>query len=555
MPVVSEAIDLSRVRKPAFFNAIEDLFLKGAVNETTCEIGRINEFDTSYFAVLINLAGTILKLIPTRDMGWENDKQGDRPKEFDEWVKELAEGLLELITALIVAVGDFLKSLAEAAVEAGLKFVQVIVAAVIWLIELILKEALLAFIYLIFALFIAGMTTLFAELLVGLALLTLVYGGLLSLDGFSLEYSRFDLKINILLEIFWVYSPHLDVDVPKSNFSMKFLYSLIVEIEFNLIDSSSKIRFLDSLALKSISNFIKGDQMYQQMKNLETELFSQDKMLEEGSQPLRGSSENNATLGYFVDIKGSDWDEDAIDYADEGRDDVEDHLDDDYSVSTYNNEEFTEENLLNSLENDDPDIFVLIAHGNDTGEIYTMTTEETLDKKIPDALTAEDIKSVNPVSEGKLVFLLVCSSLADDDLPEAFFSIGYEALIGFPETAEIYLGVFFMTQFFYYAIKEDYSVQDAFDKAELDSKNTQELEFRIIWHYLYIVAGFLFISWVKAAAEVTRNPKNAAVLIMLVLMLFTFINTLGLYDRIKEINEFNPELREADGVDANDIDL
>ncbi|MHA1293924.1 MAG: hypothetical protein ACTSQJ_14800, partial [Promethearchaeota archaeon] len=189
MPVVSEAIDLSRVRKPAFYNAIEDLLLKGAVNETTGEIGTINMYDdnSERIAVLMNLPKDVLKIVPMKDMGWKNDGQGDRPKEFDEWIKELAEGLLKLITALIAAIGDFIAGLIEAAIEAGLKFAEMIAKAVMALIEAIVKAAILALIYAIYAFFIAAITLLFGSLYPGVILIHELYGGSIALDGFNLE--------------------------------------------------------------------------------------------------------------------------------------------------------------------------------------------------------------------------------------------------------------------------------------------------------------------------------------------------------------------------------
>ncbi|MHA1294691.1 MAG: hypothetical protein ACTSQJ_18800, partial [Promethearchaeota archaeon] len=202
-----------------------------------CEIGRINEFDKLYFAVLINLAGTILKIVPMKDMGWKNDGQGNRPKEFDEWVKELAEGLLELITALIAAIGDFIAGLVEAAVEAGLKFVQAIVAAVMAAIEAIVKAALLAFIYLEFALFVAGMALYFLTLLTSLYFVTLAYGGSLSLSGLSIEYTYKGRSYLAQLDAYWEYNTYLDASVPISVFSIFANDVLLLKVQTGLATS------------------------------------------------------------------------------------------------------------------------------------------------------------------------------------------------------------------------------------------------------------------------------------------------------------------------------
>ncbi|MHA1344544.1 MAG: hypothetical protein ACTSQG_11190, partial [Promethearchaeota archaeon] len=183
----------------------------------------------------------VLKIVPMKDMGWKNDGQGNRPKEFDEWVRELAEGLLELITALIAAIGDFIAGLVEAAIEAGLKFVQAIVAAVMAAIEAIVKAALLAFIYLEFALFAAGMALYFLTLLTSLYFVTLAYGGSLSLNDLSLEYKNYGSEFVIKLELYWKYYHFLEFEVPYSVFSIKFDDNLMLKVETGLITSFQDI--------------------------------------------------------------------------------------------------------------------------------------------------------------------------------------------------------------------------------------------------------------------------------------------------------------------------
>ncbi|MHA1294754.1 MAG: hypothetical protein ACTSQJ_19115, partial [Promethearchaeota archaeon] len=215
-------------------NAILELLLTGIVNESTGEEGFINCYDdnSGHIAVLMNLAKDVLKIVPMKDMGWKNDGQGDRPKEFDEWVKELAEGLLKLITALIAAIGDFIAGLVEAAVEAGLKFIQTIVAAVMALIEAIIKALLLAFIWLMFALALFSAILLFS--IIGPIMIGFSY--LIGGDGnFGLFYIELNIESNSIRfekQFKWRYCEPLDIDLPYME-DRKFLNGEIISITKN----------------------------------------------------------------------------------------------------------------------------------------------------------------------------------------------------------------------------------------------------------------------------------------------------------------------------------
>ncbi|MHA1440137.1 MAG: hypothetical protein ACTSPD_21530, partial [Promethearchaeota archaeon] len=197
-------------------NAILELLLTGIVNESTGEEGYINEYDDNsrHIAVLMNLAEDVLKIVPMKDMGWKNDGQGDRPKEFDEWVRELAEGLLELITALIVAVGDFLKSLAEAAVEAGLKFAEMIAKAVMALIEAILKAAILALIYAFYSIIIAGLIITISSLFILSLPSVAIFGGDINYTATKFKMNALNKTFEFGYETLMEYNNILDFDVP-----------------------------------------------------------------------------------------------------------------------------------------------------------------------------------------------------------------------------------------------------------------------------------------------------------------------------------------------------
>ncbi|MHA1440188.1 MAG: hypothetical protein ACTSPD_21785, partial [Promethearchaeota archaeon] len=170
--------------------------------------------NSGHIAVLMNLAKDVLKIVPMKDMGWKNDGQGNRPKEFDEWVRELAEGLLKLITALIAAIGDFIAGLVEAAVEVGLKFVELIKAAIMWLIELILKTMLLSLIWAFLALITSILTLAIASMALMLLPIVKGFGGDIDYSATRFKIYVSDRTMVIGYETPFEYNSFLDLDVP-----------------------------------------------------------------------------------------------------------------------------------------------------------------------------------------------------------------------------------------------------------------------------------------------------------------------------------------------------
>ena len=158
----SEWVELILIKKkcsPGEADAILELLQIRLINECTNETGLIYEYDASsvHAAVLMNLPAEVLNLIPLKDRGFRNDKQGSEPKEFGEWIIRLVQNTIRFLTDLIIAIGECLAAIVEAAAEAGMKFVEQIKEAVMALIEAIVKAALLALIYLIFALILLSL--------------------------------------------------------------------------------------------------------------------------------------------------------------------------------------------------------------------------------------------------------------------------------------------------------------------------------------------------------------------------------------------------------------
>jgi len=190
--------------------AILNLLLTGVINETTGELRKINEYFTGQRASLVNLPKDILDQIPLKDMGHQNDDQGSKPEELDEWVSHL----VEIVFEQLAAIGNYLQGMIDAAREAGLKFLELIKEAIMWLIEAILKTALLVYIFAFYAILFAGLTfaifTIFA-----------FSAPIVGLLGGQILYTLSKLKINIFERLFEIgyktlmeYNLFLDVYVP-----------------------------------------------------------------------------------------------------------------------------------------------------------------------------------------------------------------------------------------------------------------------------------------------------------------------------------------------------
>ncbi|MHA1372364.1 MAG: hypothetical protein ACTSRA_21905, partial [Promethearchaeota archaeon] len=231
-------------------NAILNLLLIGVVNESTGEIGTINMYDdnSERIAVLMNLAKDVLKIVPMKDMGWRNDGQGNRPKEFDEWVRELAEAFLELITALIAAIGDFIAGLIKAVVEAGLKFVQAIVAAVMALIEAIVKASIIAFIYLDFAIVLSSFISMFTLIVPIFILLGTFLGAIITTKKNILEIERNNTYSNIGFYTGMEYNDFFELEIPTLYFFIEVNdLQYITLTNFFSLGPALEIGFFDNL--------------------------------------------------------------------------------------------------------------------------------------------------------------------------------------------------------------------------------------------------------------------------------------------------------------------
>jgi len=235
-------------------NAILNLLLRGVVNETTGEIDFINLYDNNsqHKAELMNLPNDVLENIPMKYMGYVNDKQGEKPQEFDEWVEENGIGMLILIVLLWAGVGFFLLVLESFGMN-GLQFFQLIVAMFMALIEAIVKSAILAFFYLEFAISLLVFLTMFAGIVGLISLLKeiincdltisineiIVEGDFYFIFGYSIEQENLEL---------------LELTVPVIKGYMDVII-IVVEFKIGIISTAFKvINFGDNIITALLLN-------------------------------------------------------------------------------------------------------------------------------------------------------------------------------------------------------------------------------------------------------------------------------------------------------------
>jgi len=245
---VSDWIEMTIVKRYCSLKdaeAILELALTTEINETTHEEALTYLHNSTKWHTELelspermNLHKDILKIIPLDGAGYRNARQGPKPEEFDDYVHRLVSNFINLIKGLIMAIGRFIANIVKAIIKIGLSILAVMKEALMVLIEALLKAALLAFIYLEFTLFVAGMTIAFAAFYAALIFITLIYGGSLILNGFTLEYIKNNQNIIIWIDIFWKYNSFLDVDIPKSTFLVAMNQVLLFEISSGIIESS-----------------------------------------------------------------------------------------------------------------------------------------------------------------------------------------------------------------------------------------------------------------------------------------------------------------------------
>ncbi|MHA1343704.1 MAG: hypothetical protein ACTSQG_06940 [Promethearchaeota archaeon] len=97
----------------------------------------------------------------------------------------------------------------------------------------------------------------------------------MSLNDLSLEYIKNDLKMKVMLDIYWVYNSFLEVDVPKSTFSVKLNDFVLFEAKSGILELLLGIKFGFPTQMGSLSNIKKSGNLEQKFEINNYEISSQ----------------------------------------------------------------------------------------------------------------------------------------------------------------------------------------------------------------------------------------------------------------------------------------
>ncbi|MGQ4876104.1 MAG: hypothetical protein ACP6IY_18720, partial [Promethearchaeia archaeon] len=138
-----------------------------------------------------------------------------------DWFNSLVEDFLKLLSDLVAFVLETIAAAAEAiaetakkVAEAGLKLIEAVVRAAMAVLEMMLKAALLALIYAMYAVALYNAILTFGLLTLAIVPLSLIMQNPFHIDFLKLEFNFFGLNIKYETITSWSYQKFLDVDIP-----------------------------------------------------------------------------------------------------------------------------------------------------------------------------------------------------------------------------------------------------------------------------------------------------------------------------------------------------
>lgn len=200
---------------------ILELALIGIVNETTGELGVINDYTSTKEADIrvetMNIPYHVLGLVPIIN-NYENDKQGSMPMEAGEWWAKKSEEVINAVVGFFVKLGETIVSIVAKVVDAVVKVVakviEAIVAVIMWLIELLLKAILLVMIWIMFALTLLYFLAMFAVLISVFFLVALFLDANAIIEADSLTLQKGNVVLAYKYRIGLDHYDRLDLEIP-----------------------------------------------------------------------------------------------------------------------------------------------------------------------------------------------------------------------------------------------------------------------------------------------------------------------------------------------------
>ncbi|MFX0010042.1 MAG: hypothetical protein ACFE9R_06990 [Candidatus Hermodarchaeota archaeon] len=222
---------------------ILDWAMVGVINETSGEMGTVNQYADGFRAEMMNLHPDVLSIIEMNNP-YKDSSPGSIPKDAGEWWADLAKAIVQAFVDFVTAI-----------IKVIINIIKALVKAILLLVELLVKLALLIYIYLIWALTLA----LVVVIIIGLAPIFLLLSLFLNIEvDISIDHLDIDGDIDFSLgyRLGMEYYDFLGFDIPTIE-----VYFSCPLIGFEILFSHTSFDFLfthfleeDALNLKGTSS-------------------------------------------------------------------------------------------------------------------------------------------------------------------------------------------------------------------------------------------------------------------------------------------------------------
>ena len=226
-----------------------DILLLAVTSANESE-GIIFSYTRNYRAEELGIAADVMELIPL-DMGpFQNSETGEWPRTPWENFIQVIKDVIQFVIDVLIAIGNFFVALFEWIAEIGMNLVENVTKAALAAVEAIIKAIILVLIYLMVAIFIITSFLILVTFLVAGLVISAFTGTLPDVGWLYVGFEIFDIYFKYSLEIKWVYSSLLDLDVPVAESKL----TLNEYIFFNYVEPIATAVTTESQFLSPINN-------------------------------------------------------------------------------------------------------------------------------------------------------------------------------------------------------------------------------------------------------------------------------------------------------------
>lgn len=193
-----------------------DMLINCIINESTGETaityGYGSTKNDGFVAVLMNLPLDVLRYVPWIN-NYTDSEQGKTPRGFWEWLGDKVEEVVSFVVGIFVAIWEGIVQIWEAIVEFVAQVLMALIEFLADLLWLLVRAALLIYIYAMLAVSIFGLLITYGVLLV-LSPVVLLMGGSISLGFLDIKYNLSGINFRMRSYVEWVYNDFFDFNYP-----------------------------------------------------------------------------------------------------------------------------------------------------------------------------------------------------------------------------------------------------------------------------------------------------------------------------------------------------